>query len=273
MARSLLQVRHGCRAFASTAGCACRARRAGADRVRRPRSHAAGRHGDRSSSPRAAPSSPVPTAVWDDVQRFYAARMYAPRWVGDGDEEQAAAALRVVQRAPEHGLTAARLRRRRSATPARLEAVDRRRRSARTWRRSRGSTCAITTALLTLGRDVARGPHQPRVHRPALEGARARRRISPPRWRSAADATACRRLARHAFVRCIRSTRRCRRRSRRSARSWAAAPTRRRTRAAASRSTSNAGAGCPTISARATSWSTSRRSRWRCARTGSRCSR
>ena len=36
----------------------------------------------------AAPASPVSKAVWADVQRFYAQRMHAPRWVRDGEEDR-----------------------------------------------------------------------------------------------------------------------------------------------------------------------------------------
>ena len=108
----------------------------------------------------AAPSSPVPTDIWEDVQRFYTARMYAPRWVGDDDEEQAAAALRVVQRAPAHGLAAASYD---DADLPRLLA------SKQSIDETLGGDVAriarldvrITTALLTLGRDVAVGRTSP----------------------------------------------------------------------------------------------------------------
>src|SRR5688572_5399703 len=43
-------------------------------------------------------------AVSEDVQRFYAARSFAPAWAMD--KEQAAAALRLLQQAPAHGLPA-----------------------------------------------------------------------------------------------------------------------------------------------------------------------
>ena len=49
----------------------------------------------------AAPPGTRP-AVWADVHRFYMTGSYAPAWIGD--EKQAAAALRVLRRAPEHGL-------------------------------------------------------------------------------------------------------------------------------------------------------------------------
>src|SRR6476646_3516577 len=48
----------------------------------------------------------VSPAVWADVQRFYMTRSYAAAWTGD--EKQSAAALRVLRRAPEHGLPPAR---------------------------------------------------------------------------------------------------------------------------------------------------------------------
>jgi murein L,D-transpeptidase YcbB/YkuD len=49
----------------------------------------------------AAPAG-VNRDVWDDVQRFYVARSYAPAWIAD--KEQAASALRVLRQSHEHGL-------------------------------------------------------------------------------------------------------------------------------------------------------------------------
>src|SRR5687768_10626543 len=49
----------------------------------------------------AAPAGANP-AVSEDVQRFYAARSFAPAWTMD--MEQAASALRVLRQAPAHGL-------------------------------------------------------------------------------------------------------------------------------------------------------------------------
>ena len=104
--------------------------------------------------------SPVSKAVWADVQRFYAQRMHAPRWVRDGEEEQTEAALRAVQRAPDHGLMAA------DYGDADL---PRRLRSKQSIEDSLGEDVAtiarldvqITTTLLTLGRDVAVGRTSP----------------------------------------------------------------------------------------------------------------
>jgi hypothetical protein len=49
----------------------------------------------------AAPAG-VNRDVWDDVQRFYVARSYAPAWTAD--KEQPASALRVLRQSHEHGL-------------------------------------------------------------------------------------------------------------------------------------------------------------------------
>ena len=108
----------------------------------------------------AAPVSPVSKAVWADVQRFYAQRMHAPRWLHDGEEQQIEAALRAVHQAPEHGLMAADYGD--AALPRRLE-------SKQSVEDSLGEDVAriarldlqITTALLALGRDVAVGRTNP----------------------------------------------------------------------------------------------------------------
>jgi hypothetical protein len=126
------------------------------------------------------------------VQRFYMARSYAAAWTAD--EKQSAAALRVLRRASEHGLPPARyvsgdlpgllapegksIADALDRDPGRLAQLDVR----------------VTTALLTLGRDVAIGRTRSRVDRPALESAAHRAR--PGRVAGAVDVDVARRLAR-----------------------------------------------------------------------------
>lgn len=102
----------------------------------------------------AAPAG-VNRAVWDDVQRFYVARSYAPAWTTD--EEQAASALRVLRQSHEHGLPTEAyvsgdlpgllapekksIKETLDHDPAKLAQLDVR----------------VTSALLALGRDVAVG--------------------------------------------------------------------------------------------------------------------
>ena len=101
----------------------------------------------------------VSPAVWADVQRFYMTRSYAAAWTAD--EKQAAAALRVLRRAPEHGLPPAAyvsanlsgllaperksIEEALDHDPGRLAQLDLR----------------VTAALLALGRDVAVGRTDP----------------------------------------------------------------------------------------------------------------
>ena len=106
-----------------------------------------------------APVSPVSKEVWADVQRFYAERTHAPRWVLESDDGQAAAALALVRRAPEHGLAAADYD----------EGLPRPRDPKQSMEEALGEDVArlaavdvqITTALLALGRDVAIGRTNP----------------------------------------------------------------------------------------------------------------
>jgi murein L,D-transpeptidase YcbB/YkuD len=111
--------------------------------------------------------------VWGDVQQFYQARAYAPAWTAS--DERAAAALRTLRRAAEHGLPAEAYL---SAdlpgllTPEKKsieKALD------RDARKLAQLDVRVTTALLTLGRDVAVG----RVS-PASIDARWKLRRTPP---------------------------------------------------------------------------------------------
>jgi murein L,D-transpeptidase YcbB/YkuD len=114
----------------------------------------------------------VPRPVWTDVQRFYSSRAYAAAWTTD--RKQATGALRVLQRAPEHGLPSNQyvsadlpgllapegksIEEALEHDPVQLAQLDVR----------------VTTALLTLGRHVAVGRLDPasidarwKVRRPA----------------------------------------------------------------------------------------------------------
>ena len=180
------------------------------------------------------------------MQRFYAERMHAPRWVGDGDEEQAAAALRVVQRAPAHGLTAASYD---DADLPRLLA------SKQSIEETLGGDVAqiarldvrITTTLLTLGRDVAVGRTSPA----SIDRRWKAARTPPDLVATLAERRRCegsRRMARHGSSGASGVRGACKPRWQRSTRSWATAPAPATNACTGWRSTSNAGAGCPTIS-------------------------
>ncbi|HEV8395736.1 MAG TPA: L,D-transpeptidase family protein [Vicinamibacterales bacterium] len=97
--------------------------------------------------------------VWADVQRFYMTRSYAPAWIAD--EKQAAAALRVLRRAPEHGLPQADYV---SAdlpgllTPEHKSIADAQGHDSAKLARL---DIRVTAALLTLGRHVAIGRVDP----------------------------------------------------------------------------------------------------------------
>jgi len=119
----------------------------------------------------AAPPSPLSAAVWTDVQRFYAQRMHAPRWVLDGEEAQIEAALRVVARAPDHGLVAAdygeaNLPRPLPSKPSIQESLG------EDVLEIARLDLQITTALLALGRDVALGRTSPAAIDPRWKAAR-----------------------------------------------------------------------------------------------------
>lgn len=117
--------------------------------------------------------SNVKPEIWGDVQQFYKARAYAPAWTTNQD--RAAAALRVLRRAPEHGLppdayVSADLPRLLTPEKTSIEkALD------RDAGRLAQLDVRVTTALLTLGRDVAVG----RVS-PASIDARWKLRRTPP---------------------------------------------------------------------------------------------
>ena len=105
----------------------------------------------------AKPAFPVAEAVWSDVQRFYQQRGDDVAWGRDAAlSAQGSKAVRVLERAAEHGLAAkdygateiSRLRENlgaQSGVEGRLAELD----------------VALTTALLALGRDVALGRLKP----------------------------------------------------------------------------------------------------------------
>jgi murein L,D-transpeptidase YcbB/YkuD len=105
----------------------------------------------------AAPTG-VSAPVWADVQHFYNARSHAPAWTAE--PERAIAALRVVRRAPEHGLDAG------DYGEADLSsATSDTKRLEDTLKKDPAATARLdvrlTTALLALGRDVALGRINP----------------------------------------------------------------------------------------------------------------
>jgi murein L,D-transpeptidase YcbB/YkuD len=121
--------------------------------------------------------------VWDDVRRFYEQRTFAPRWVNGGRVDEATAALRVLQRAPEHGLTAADydepdLSRVLSDTKAVEETLR------KDPTKAAQLDVRVTTALLALGRDVALGRAGP-----AAIDSRWKLRREPPDFVATLSAT------------------------------------------------------------------------------------
>lgn len=107
----------------------------------------------------AAPAG-VSAPVWADVQHFYNARSHAPAWTAE--PERAIAALRLVRRAPEHGLDAG------DYGEADLSSViSDTKRLEDTLKKNPAATARLdvrlTTALLALGRDVALGRINPTV--------------------------------------------------------------------------------------------------------------
>jgi murein L,D-transpeptidase YcbB/YkuD len=117
--------------------------------------------------------SQVRPEVWGDVQQFYQARAYAPAWTAS--DERAAAALRTLRRAAEHGLPAE------AYLSADLPGLltPEKKSIEKALDRDAGKLAQldvrVTTALLTLGRDVAVG----RVS-PASIDARWKLRRTPP---------------------------------------------------------------------------------------------
>ena len=105
----------------------------------------------------AAPVRNVPPAVWTDVRAFYATRRGAPAWVDrDSPASPAKDAIALLQRAREHGLAPDRY-----DQPA-LAELERTLQQKREQAKERDATLAafdvrLTTALLSLGRDVAIG--------------------------------------------------------------------------------------------------------------------
>jgi murein L,D-transpeptidase YcbB/YkuD len=120
----------------------------------------------------ARPSS-VDEHVWTDLKSFYESRAHAPAWVDQGDPLKAMKALRVLRSAADHGLDPAvygepeiarMLAPRDDAEEAPPEPDDLGRLDVR-----------MTTALLTLGRDVALGRDNPQNLDP-----RWKKRRQPP---------------------------------------------------------------------------------------------
>jgi murein L,D-transpeptidase YcbB/YkuD len=122
--------------------------------------------------------------AWADVRRFYEQRMFAPRWVHDGRVDDAMSALRVLQRAPEHGLVTADY-----GEPDLSRLLSDKKAAEETLRKDPASVAQfdvrMTTALLALGRDVALG----RAGARAID-ARWKLRREPPDFVGTLSATA-----------------------------------------------------------------------------------
>lgn len=104
---------------------------------------------------------PTPAAtVWADARTFYAERQNAPAWVADRSDLKAIAALHVLRTAPAHGFAAADYRE--AELTADLDTLrnDTRDEPGRIERLA-ALDVGLTTALLTLGRDVALGRTTP----------------------------------------------------------------------------------------------------------------
>ena len=108
-----------------------------------------------------APAGPNNTKVWTDVHAFYASRQGDPAWISKLKmSKNATAALDVIRTAPEHGLAAANydeprltqlfatLEAGKDKAPDRLQLLAE-------------ADVRLTTALLSLGRDVAIGRTSP----------------------------------------------------------------------------------------------------------------
>lgn len=106
------------------------------------------------------PTPPANDAVWDDVLEFYRLRDSKPAWVTDKPTPKAADAMRVLQSAREHGLSADDYT---TTEIAKLKAaVEQLDEDAPNHAQQLANLDArLTTALLRLGRDVALGRTKP----------------------------------------------------------------------------------------------------------------
>jgi murein L,D-transpeptidase YcbB/YkuD len=203
----------------------------------------------------------------DDMRRFYEQRAYAPAWLRD-NETTAADALRVVRSAPNHGLVAA------DYGEAKLAAIVEQPEpsGAGTPEDDVQALAALdvrlTTAVLSLGRDVALGHSTPT----SIDARWKPRRIPPDLGRTLSAALSGGTL--DAWLDAVRPSHPEYAALQNALTNLRNSPDAAGTTISASlpsRSTWSGGDGCPTSSARATSSSTSRRSRWRCARAARRC--
>src|SRR5688572_26054762 len=97
--------------------------------------------------------------IWTEAQRFYAERAHARAWVQDTDRSTADAALRVVRSAADHGLDPSDYG---EADIARaIEAGEEADESLEEPATLAQVDVQITTNLLALGHDVARGRTRP----------------------------------------------------------------------------------------------------------------
>ena len=100
--------------------------------------------------------STVTAAVWDDVRTFYATRLNEPAWVAERKSSKAMQALQVLRTAPAHGFATVDYDELRLTADLEALTADESDAPDRTERLAELDV-RLTTALLTLGRDVALG--------------------------------------------------------------------------------------------------------------------
>lgn len=103
------------------------------------------------------PIAPADAEVWKEVRAFYDARDHAPAWVKPRTpSKRAAAALHVIRQAADHGLIANNYGE--SELARLIDELERTKRNARDFQdRLAELDVKLTSAVLTLGRDVAVG--------------------------------------------------------------------------------------------------------------------
>src|SRR5687768_3261639 len=118
------------------------------------------------------PVQPVKDEIWDDVNEFYRLRGGKPAWVTDEPTEKAKDAIHVLQSAREHGLVTT------DYLQPTIEQLRQSLKSSKDDAPNRAQQLAeldarLTTALLSLGHDVAMGRTKP------TQGRWKARRLAP----------------------------------------------------------------------------------------------
>jgi murein L,D-transpeptidase YcbB/YkuD len=118
------------------------------------------------------PVQPVKDEIWDDVHEFYRLRAGKPAWVTDKPTDKAADAIHVLQSAREHGLVTT------DYLEPKIAHLQQSLESSKDDAPNRAQQLAefdarITTALLSLGHDVAMGRTKP------TQGKWKARRLAP----------------------------------------------------------------------------------------------